>query len=247
MNVQTMPGSLYMIPVLLGEGKPEDVLPERTISIASSLTVFIAENAKSARMFLKQLPGIAAMNTIEVLEMDKHAEKPDFDYFFTRLREGISTGVLSEAGMPGIADPGTDFAAQAHKEKIRVIPLSGPSSIMLALSASGLGGQRFGFQGYLPKEPGELNARIKKLEQQSAADGQTQIFIETPYRSQPLIGRLLEACNPETLLCIAEEITLEGEQIRTATIAEWKKINPDISGKRTVFLLLSQSRKNKNS
>lgn len=233
------PGILYMVPVLLGEGPLTDVLPEKTISVTASLSVFIAENAKSARHFLKRLPGALPLSSIEVLEMDKHGNMPDLDYYFGKLRSGISTGVLSEAGMPGIADPGSYFAWCAHREHIRVVPLCGPSSLFLALAASGLNGQHFAFQGYLPKSGEELSARIRNLEQQSARNSQTQLFIETPYRNQALLEKVLNTCNPSTLLCIAEEISMPGEKIRTAAVSDWKKSVPDLNRKQVVFLLLA--------
>lgn len=236
----TSPGILYMVPVLLGEGPLTDVLPEKTIRVAASLSVFIAENAKSARQFLKRLPSALPMSSIEVLEMDKHGTTPDAGYYFEKLRSGISTGVLSEAGMPGIADPGAYYASCAHREHIRVVPLCGPSSLFLALAASGLNGQQFAFHGYLPKSGEQLAARIRHIEQQSARNNQTQLFIETPYRNQALLEKILTVCTPSTLLCLAEEVSLCGEKIRTATVSEWKKRVPDINRKQVVFLLLAQ-------
>jgi 16S rRNA (cytidine1402-2'-O)-methyltransferase len=214
------------------------VLPEKTIGVASRLTCFIAENAKSARSFLKQLPSHHALQDITVMEMDKHAGKTDFSFYFEKLRAGMDCGLLSEAGMPGIADPGAAFVMQAHKEGIKVVPLTGPSSIFLALAASGLNGQGFIFHGYLPKEKDDRSAKIKLIEKNAERFRQTQIFIETPYRNQVLFNDLLQVCNPATLLGIATDITLPTEFIRTCNIGEWRKKTMDLNKRPTVFMLL---------
>ncbi len=236
--MSTKPGILYLIPVLLGDIPVKDVIPEKTRDIASGLKCLIAENAKTARVFLKLLELKNPLQEIEVLEMDKHSQKIDFNYYFEKLRSGIDTGIVSEAGMPGIADPGSSFVMQAHKENIKVVPLTGPSSIFLALAASGMNGQGFIFHGYLPKEKDERQAKIKQLEKQAERFRQTQIFIETPYRNQPLFNDIINLCNPSTNLCIATDITLPGEFIKTMTVSEWKKQGVDLNKKLAVFLLL---------
>ncbi len=231
------PGILYLVPVLLGETGVTDVLPGKTIQIASGIKCFIAENAKSARQFLKQLPSDYSLQEIEVMELDKHSDKPDFNYYFEKLRSGTDTGLVSEAGMPGIADPGAAFALQAHKEGIHVVPLTGPSSIFLALAASGMNGQGFTFHGYLPKDKEKRTDVIKQLEKNAGRFKQTQIFIETPYRNQVLFSELLQLCNPGTLMCIATDISLDTEFIVTKTISEWRKKTADLNKRPTVFLL----------
>lgn len=231
-------GILYLVPVLLGDVPVHDVLAEKTCRVAAGIKCFIAENAKSARGFLKHLPSDYPLQEIEILEIDKHSKVIDFDFYFERLRAGVDTGVVSEAGMPGIADPGSAFVMQAHREGIKVIPLTGPSSIFLALAGSGMNGQGFIFHGYLPKEKEERHAKIKQLEKQAERFRQTQIFIETPYRNQPLLNDLLSLCNPSTMLCIAADITLPGEFIKTMPVSAWKKYNVDLNKKPAVFLLL---------
>lgn len=232
------PGTLYLVPVLLGLSGIEEVLPSRTISTAARLKCFIAENAKTARQFLKQLPLENPLQDIEILEIDKHAGEIDFRYYFEKLNSGYDTGLVSEAGMPGVADPGAAFVLHAHKMQIKVVPLTGPSSLLLALAASGLNGQGFIFHGYLPKEMEKRTARIKQLEKNAERLNQTQIFIETPYRNQVLLNDMLRECNPATLLCIAVDITLQTESIRTMSISEWRKNPVDINKRPAVFLLL---------
>lgn len=232
------PGTLYLVPVLLGATRITDVLPEKSIQVSAKLTCFIAENAKSARHFLKQLPLVHSLQDITVLEMDKHSNKIDFNLYFEKLRTGTDTGILSEAGMPGIADPGSAFVLQAHKEHIRVVPLTGPSSLFLALAASGLNGQSFAFHGYLPKEKDERGAKILQLEKNAGCNNQTQIFIETPYRNQVLLNDLLQFCNLGTRLCVASDITLDTQFIQTMTVAEWRKKTIALNKRPTVFLIL---------
>jgi len=234
----TAPGTLYLVPVLLGSTDASAVLPEHTIRIAGALSCYIAENAKSARFFLKQIPLSRTLQEIEVLEMDKHSGKIDFNFYFERLRSGTDTGLVSEAGMPGIADPGSAFVMQAHKEGIKVVPLTGPSSLLLALAASGMNGQGFIFHGYLPKEKEDRSAKIKSLEKNAAHFRQTQIFIETPYRNQVLLTDLLQNCNPGTLLCIAADISLPTEFIHTTSISDWRKKTVDLNKRPTVFMIL---------
>jgi 16S rRNA (cytidine1402-2'-O)-methyltransferase len=234
----SQPGTLYLIPVLLGPTGVSDVLPEKTLAVTGRISCFIAENAKSARQFLKQVPLNFTMQEIDVIEIDKHTGQIDFDSYFGKLRTGTDTGIMSEAGMPGIADPGSGFVLQAHKEGIRVVPLTGPSSLLLSLAASGLNGQGFTFHGYLPKEKDQLGVKIRQLEKNAAKLRQTQIFIETPYRNQSLFNDLLQQCNSSTLLCIAADITLPTEAIHTMTIGEWRKKTIDLNKRPTVFLLL---------
>lgn len=230
-------GILYLIPVPLGDIDPVTVLPENTLTIARRLSCFIAENAKSARRFLKAAGTLHTLQDITVLEMDKHQSRVDFDYYFSNLRSGTDTGLVSEAGIPAVADPGSAFVQQAHRESIRVVPLIGPSSILLALAASGLNGQSFTFHGYLPKVTEARKIKIRAMELQVKKNLETQIFIETPYRNTALLNDLLQSCSETILLCIATDITLPSEEILTLPVGAWKKRKINIDKRPTIFLL----------
>ena len=223
---------LYAIPTPLG-GAPQDALPSSVLETVRSLKDFAVENAKSARAFL----GAVGMPV-----RDLHIEeiKDDFASLLKPLREGRPLGLLSEAGCPAIADPGAALVEAAHREGFRVVPLVGPSSITLALMASGLEGQRFAFCGYLPRDPGERARRIRELEARSKKESETEIFIETPYRSDALLSALLEACSPQTRLCVAADLTLPTESISTRDVSEWRKQKAGIGRRPAVFLLLGK-------
>jgi 16S rRNA (cytidine1402-2'-O)-methyltransferase len=225
---------LYAIPTPLG-GPPEEVLSNKTIEIVRSLRDFVVENAKSARAFL----GAIGM---PVRELNIATVGADPSGLLTPLREGRALGLLSEAGCPAIADPGAALVEAAHREGFRVVPLVGPSSIVLALMASGLEGQRFAFCGYLPREGLERKQKIRELERRSRLEKETEIFIETPYRSDALLAALLESCDPSTKLCVAADLTLPAESIKTRAIAEWRRAKTAIGRRPAVFLLLAQSR-----
>lgn len=222
---------LYAIPTPLG-GAPQTALPSSVLDTVRSLGDFAVENAKSARAFL---------GAVGMAVRDLHIEevKDDFVSLLKPLREGRSLGLISEAGCPAIADPGAALVEAAHREGFRVVPLVGPSSITLALMASGLEGQRFAFCGYLPREAGERARRIKELEARSRKEKETEIFIETPYRSDVLLSALLEACAPQTRLCVAADLTLPTESISTRDVSEWRKQKTGIGRRPAVFLLLS--------
>jgi 16S rRNA (cytidine1402-2'-O)-methyltransferase len=222
--------TLYAIPTPLG-GSPRDALPAPTIETIRGIKDFVVENAKSARAFLGELGMPVRELNIEVLGEDVSIH----------LR-GRDLGLLSEAGCPAIADPGAKLVEAAHANGYRVVPLVGPSSIVMALVASGLEGQRFAFCGYLPRDSSERKAALQKLERRSRSEKETQIFIETPYRNDAMFAALLETCGEATRLCIAADLTLPGETIRSLTIAAWR-LNPTPPGKRpAVFLLLAQNR-----
>jgi 16S rRNA (cytidine1402-2'-O)-methyltransferase len=221
---------LYCIPTPLG-GAPREALPGPVITIVRSLGDFVVENAKSARAFLGALDMPVRELSIKVIGEERDPLAP--------LREKRSLGLLSEAGCPAIADPGATIVEQAHAEGYRVVPLIGPSSIVLALMASGLEGQRFAFCGYLPREAGERGKRIRELEQRSRREKETQIFIETPYRNEALLGALMEACREKTRLCIAADLTLPSENVSTKTVAEWRRAKAVIGKRPAVFLLLA--------
>jgi len=221
---------LYAIPAPLG-GKAKDALPAPSFEIISSLKDFAVENAKSARAFLADA-GLA-VRELSIVELDESQDslKP--------LREGRPLGLLSEAGCPAIADPGAALIEAAHREGFRVVPLVGPSSITLALMASGLEGQRFAFCGYLPRDKDELKKRIKELELRSRKERETEIFIETPYRNDALLAALLESCGAATRLCVAADLTLATESVQSCTIADWRRRRAAIGKRPAVFLLLA--------
>ena len=228
-----MPGILYAIPTPLG-GAPSDALPASALATVRSLRHFVVENAKSARAYLKEAGVPCAIQELDISVLES-----DISNHLKKLQKNISIGLLSEAGCPAIADPGAALVAAAQAAGIRVVPLVGPSSIVLALMASGLEGQRFAFCGYLPREPEARRKRLRELEARSRRERETQIFIETPYRNEAMLGALLEVCSPETLLCAASDLTLPSEQIKTRTISAWRSSRHAIGKRPTVFLLLS--------
>jgi len=231
-----MAGILYAIPTPLG-GAAADALPASALQTVRTLRHFVVENAKSARAFLKD-----AGSDPKILQIQELNEKSDLKELLKPLRDDHAVGLLSEAGCPAIADPGALLVDAAHRENIRVVPLVGPSSIVLALMASGLEGQRFAFCGYLPREAEERIRRIKELEMRSRKERETQIFIETPYRNDALLAALLEVCSPGTLLCMASDLTLPSEQVNTRSIPAWRAARHSIGKRPTVFLLSSVNR-----
>ena len=221
---------LYAIPTPLG-GAAADALPPGALQTVRSLKDFVVENAKSARAFLGELGMQVRELNIQEISDDPSLLQP--------LRERRPLGLLSEAGCPAIADPGAALVEAAHREGFRVVPLVGPSSIVLALMASGLQGQRFAFCGYLPREPLKLKMRIKDLENRSTREDETEIFIETPYRNEKLMMALLTVCASSTLLCVAEDLTLPTETIRTKTVAQWRAETASVGRRPAIFLLLA--------
>lgn len=226
---------LYAIPTPLG-GAPADALPAPALATIRTLKDFAVENAKSARAFLS-----AVGMPLPLRELNIQTIREDPAPLLAPLRQKRALGLLSEAGCPAIADPGAALVDAAHREGFRVVPLVGPSSITLALMASGLEGQRFAFCGYLPREGPERARRIKDLENRSRKERETEIFIETPYRSDALMGSLLEACSPRTRVCMAADLTLATETITTRSIAEWRRARPAIGRRPAVFLLLADT------
>ena len=233
-----MKGSLYIIPVLLGGEDISALIPEGTLNKIRPLRYFIVENSKSARHFLKLAAITTSQQDLVISEIDKHTDNIPYEQFIKPALEGHNVGLLSEAGAPAVADPGAGFILAAHRAGIRVIPLTGPSSLLLALMASGLNGQSFCFHGYLPVNRDEKNQKIKQLERDAQFKKQTQLFIETPYRNNQLLKDLVETLSPGIKLCIACNLTMENEYIKTQTIASWKKELPDLHKKPAVFLIL---------
>jgi len=231
-------GTLYLIPVPLGACAPVMVLPEPVLRCAQNLGHFVAENAKSARAFLKALPSLTPVQQIEIKELNEHTPASALPALLTPLRNGSDLGLLSEAGCPAVADPGSALVELAHRENIRVAPMIGPSSLLLALMGSGLSGQNFAFHGYLPSVPGEREKRLRGLEKESREQQRTQIFIETPYRNQQMLATLLKVCAPNSRLCLATDLSLPSECILSRQIADWRRTTlPHIDRRPTVFLL----------
>jgi 16S rRNA (cytidine1402-2'-O)-methyltransferase len=229
-------GILYLIPAPLGEGDIEWTIPTAVRQCIVALDHYIVEHPKTARRFLKQA-GRTRLQSISMRVLDEHTQVRELDRLLEPLLAGCDTGLLSEAGCPAIADPGAGLVRLAHQKNIRVIPLVGPSSILLALMASGLNGQRFAFHGYLPVERGQRTATIIELEKTSIARDQTQIFIETPYRNQKMLDCLISTCRNDTVVCISASLTLEDEYIATKTVREWRRTLPDLNKKPAIFLL----------
>jgi 16S rRNA (cytidine1402-2'-O)-methyltransferase len=235
-----MTGTLYLIPVPLGPSAPQDSLTPGALATIRPLSHFIVEQAKTARAFLKAAGTDKPLQELELKELNEHTKSDALNDLLAPLRAGLDVGLLSEAGCPAVADPGANLVALAQQENIRVVPLIGPSSLLLALMASGLNGQRFAFQGYLPAKEAERTKALRDLESESRKRSQTQIFIETPYRNRAMFDAILTACQPGTRLTVATDLTQPGEAIRTQTILHWKKQTPpDIERRPTVFLLLS--------
>ena len=232
-----MRASLFLIPVTLGDTEHRRVLPEYNRDVILSIRHFIVENVRTARRFLKKVePGIV-IDDLTFYELNKHTSPEQVAAYLAPLAKGESVGVISEAGCPAIADPGADVVAIAQRKDYPVVPLVGPSSILMSVMGSGFNGQSFAFHGYLPIEPGERAKKLKALEQRVYAENQTQLFIETPYRNHKMIEDILQNCRPQTKLCIAANITCEGEYIQTRTVKDWKGHVPELSKIPCIFLL----------
>lgn len=233
-------GTLYMVPVTLGDDNLSYVIPAEVMTLVQGLEYFVVENEKSARRFLGSVKTNKPVRELNFQLLNEHSTEKDLPALIAPLLAGHNVGMLSEAGCPGIADPGALLAALAHKKNIRVSPLVGPSSILLGLMASGFNGQQFTFLGYLPSDKAARVAKLKELEKQSQRANETQIFIETPYRNQHMLEDILASCSANTKLCIARNVSLETELVISKTIAEWKKSElPDLHKQPTVFLLLA--------
>jgi 16S rRNA (cytidine1402-2'-O)-methyltransferase len=233
-----MKGILYLIPTTLGDtAETMDVLPVRVNNIINTIDEYIVENEKSARHYLKKMGIKKPLQEIILHPLNQHTESHEISTYLNAIENGKNIGIISEAGCPGVADPGAEVVKLAHQKNIRVIPLVGPSSILLSLMASGFNGQNFAFNGYLPKDRSERIKKIKELENTAIKKNQTQLFIETPYRNMHLLEDLLSNCDPQTKLCIACDITLSTEFIQTKSIAAWKKQLPDLNKRPTLFLI----------
>ena len=234
-------GTLYLIPCTLGDTPAEQVLPQHVINIARSLQHYVVEQARTSRQFLSALKHQQPIQSLHFALLNEHTEARELPALLAPLLAGHDVGLISEAGCPGIADPGADLVNLAHRRGIRVVPLVGPSSILLALMASGLNGQCFAFHGYLPIAEADRNKTIAALEAESAKRKQTQMFIETPYRNEKLFAALLTRCRPQTLLCVACDITLPSELIQTRSVEQWKsQPAPQLNKRPSLFLLLAR-------
>lgn len=232
-----MDTALYLIPVTLGDTPLERVLPTYNKSLIVQIRHFIVEDVRSARRFLKAVDKNFSIDELSFYVLNKHTSPQDIASYLQPLAQGVSMGVISEAGCPAIADPGADVVAIAQRMGWKVVPLVGPSSIILSVMASGFNGQSFAFHGYLPIEAGERVKRLKELEGRVYTEDQTQLFIETPYRNQKLVEEILRTCRPQTKLCIASNITCDNEYIRTRTVKEWRAHPPRLEKEPCIFLL----------
>lgn len=237
MKSQTLLGKLYLIPTTMGECDPMDVFPQTVKRTIDFIDHYIVENEKTARKSIKEVHPEKKQSELILYTLNKRTEVKEHLEFIQPLLEGKNVGLMSEAGCPGVADPGAVIVKLAHDKGIQVVPLVGPSSILLAMMASGMNGQSFTFHGYLPIEKDEKKASFKSLERISSEKNQSQIFIETPYRNNKLLEDLIQTLNPETHLCIATDITLPTEYIKTKKIAAWKKETIDLHKRPTIFII----------
>ena len=230
-------GKLFLLPTTLGESDPLEVLPASVQREIERISIFIVENEKTARRAIKKLVPQKMQSELKIFQLNKHTEPEDIPSFLNPCKEGIDVGLLSEAGCPGVADPGAEVVKIAHRAGIKVIPMVGPSSILLAIMASGMNGQNFAFMGYLPIDKAAKKAELKNIERISAEKQQAQIFIETPYRNNKLLEDLVKTLHPATRLCIACDITLSSEFIATRTASEWAKTKVDLHKRPTIFIV----------
>lgn len=231
-------GKIYMLPCPISEGNPYDVLPESNRAVMASLDYFIVENVRSARRFLSAAKIGRPIEELEFAECSEHTTEMEIEPLLRPILEGRNCGIISEAGLPGVADPGADVVAAAQKRGVEVVPLVGPSSILMALMASGQNGQSFAFNGYLPIKPAERTRAIKNFERRAIQEGQSQIFIEAPYRNDKLFGDFIATLNPTTRLTVAVDITSQGQVIRTLAVSEWRQApKPEMHKRPTIFII----------
>lgn len=232
-----MTGKIYLLPITLGESDPNDVIPVNVVKIITSLRCFIVENVRTTRRYLRQLDPQFPIDESVFYELNQHTKPEDIGTYIQPALNGQNIGIMSEAGVPGVADPGADVVNIAHQHQLQVVPLVGPSSILMAIMASGLNGQNFAFNGYLPVKPNDRIKALKHFEKQAYSDNQAQAFIETPYRNNALIKDMVENLLPETRLCIASGISTGQEMIKTMTVKKWMNNQPDLNKIPTVFVI----------
>lgn len=231
------PGVLYLLPVWLGDHGRSGDMPAMNAELVRSINLYFAEHEKTARLMLRRLVPEIALPALEIHRLDQDSDRATVSDYVKMIVAGRNAAVVSEAGMPGIADPGAELVREAHAQRVRVVPLVGPSSLLLALAASGLNGQRFTFHGYLPREQPERLKALKALDGDVGRTRAAQLFIETPYRNDAMLADIVRTCSGTTLLCIACDITQPTEMVRTLPIAEWKKALPTLKDRPTVFIL----------
>jgi 16S rRNA (cytidine1402-2'-O)-methyltransferase len=234
-----MKGKLYLIPNTLGDSQLNRILPPYNIEIINSINHYIVEDIRTARRFLSKCGIKTKIDDLQFFLLNKHTPIEEISSFILPLNNGLSIGIISEAGCPAVADPGSEVVKLAHDANIEIVPLIGPSSILLALMASGFNGQRFAFNGYLPVKEEDKIQQLKKDESRSKTEGLTQIYIETPYRNMQLFKTMINCLNPNTRLCIATDLSLEEEKIRTKSIKNWKNTSIDINKRPSIFLFLA--------
>ena len=238
MKPMSLLGKLYLIPTTLGETEnPFDVLPQTIKRSIELIDYYIVENEKTARKFIKSVSPEKVQASLKLSALNKHTQKSEHSEMIQACLEGKNVGLMSEAGCPGVADPGAVIVKLAHEKGIQVVPLVGPSSILLAIMASGMNGQSFAFNGYLPIEKSEKKSALKNYEKLSQDKNQSQIFIETPYRNNKLMEDLLQTLQPNTHLCIAADITLPTEYIKTFRVNDWKKVKIDLHNRPTIYII----------
>jgi 16S rRNA (cytidine1402-2'-O)-methyltransferase len=230
-------GRLYLIPAPLSDSAVSDYIPAKVRDVVNSLRYFVVEDLRTARRYISRLKTDTPIDGLNFSLFNEHTDIKTVSMLLDPVFQGYDLGLLSDAGMPCIADPGEELVRAAHSSGVTVIPLAGPSSIFMALTASGLSGEKFSFEGYLPAKVPDLIKTLRKLEQQSRQDNQSRIFIETPYRSAKMFETVLNTCSPDTLLCVACDITSPGEFIKTLQVREWKKNIPQINKKPCIFIL----------
>ncbi|MDN3579158.1 SAM-dependent methyltransferase [Chitinimonas viridis] len=233
-----MKGTLYLVPAPLGEGTLEAILPQDVRTLANRIDHWVVENAKTARRFLKLYGPERVIAELKMMELNEHSKESELAALLAPLEAGHDVGVISEAGCPGVADPGANLVRLAHRRGIRVVPLVGPSSILLALMAAGASGQRFRFHGYLPVETGPRQERLRELERDSSRFDEAQLFIETPYRNDAMVDAILQACKPATQLTVARDLSCNDELIVSQTLSSWKsQVRPDLKKRPAMFVL----------
>ena len=237
--MKTEPGLLYLLPSPLGEGDPKQVIPSGVMELLPALDCFFAEELRTVRRYLSKAGLKGRLDSVRMYELNEHTGQGEIESYLDILLRGESAALVSEAGLPAVADPGAQLVALAHNHDIMVVPLSGPSSLMMALMASGMNGQCFAFTGYLPVKGAERRERIRSIEKISRQMCQSQIIIETPYRNQSLFEELIGVCSPDTRLCVAANITMEDEFIKTKTVARWRSAPVEIGKRPCVFVLMA--------
>lgn len=235
--MDTQKGKLYLIPTTLGDNEPLEVLPMSVKKIIEEINIYIVENEKTARRFIKRISSSKVQSSLEMFHLNKFTNSSILPEFLDPCLKGINVGLLSEAGCPGVADPGADIVKIAHEKDIKVIPLVGPSSILMAMMSSGMNGQSFSFNGYLPIDKGERKIELKRLERLSFEQNQSQIFIETPYRNNKMLEDLCTILSNDTNICVACDITLSSEFIKTYSAQDWSKKKVDLHKRPTIFII----------